>query len=44
MDKHHLDAAIDNWVDTIVSEDSFIEQLKAYIRKEKMWEEAQDAE
>lgn len=39
MDKHHLDAAMDNWVDGIVSKESFHEQLKDYMRKEKMWED-----
>ncbi len=41
MDKPHLDAEIDNWVNTIVSEDSFAAQLDAYMEKEKMWENAQ---
>lgn len=44
MDKCHLDAEMDNWVDIIVSEDTFPVYLKDYMRKEKMWEEAQNDE
>ena len=44
MDKRHLDAEMDNWVDIIVSEDTFPVYLKDYMRKEKMWEEAQNDE
>ena len=42
MDKSHLDAEIDNWVNQFVSEDTFPEYLKDYMRKEKMWENVQN--
>lgn len=44
MDKRHLDAAIDIWVEQIVGEETFPVFLKDYIRKEKMWEDAQTNE
>lgn len=44
MDKSHLDAEIDNWVNQFVSEDTFPEYLKDYMRKEKMWENVQNDE
>lgn len=44
MDKRHLDAEMDIWVEQIVGEETFPVFLKDYIRKEKMWEDAQTNE
>lgn len=44
MDKDYLDAAVDNWVNTIVNEETFPVYLKDYMRKEEMWENAQNDE
>lgn len=44
MEKRQIDAEIDRWVEQIISEDSFLRDLKDYMRKEKMWENAQNNE
>lgn len=44
MDKQHLDAEIDTWVEQIVNEETFPVYLKDYMRKENLWEESQNNE
>lgn len=39
MDKPHIDAEIDRWVNQIVREDNFHMNVKNYMRKEEMWED-----
>ena len=39
MDKPHIDAEIDRWVNQIVREDNFHMNVKDYMRKEEMWED-----
>ncbi len=40
MDQFHLDATIDNWIVGIVNQETFSAQLRAYMKKEKVWEQA----
>lgn len=40
MDQRHLDAAIDNWIDVTVDDEAFATQVRAYMKKENMWEQA----
>lgn len=44
MDKKQIDAEMDRWVEQIVSEDTFPGYVEDYLRKEKMWEDAQSNE
>lgn len=39
MDKPHIDAEIDRWVNQIVREDNFHMNVQDYMRKEEMWED-----
>ncbi len=42
MDRPHLDAEIDSWVVETVNDESFVRQLRAYMKKELLWENALD--
>ena len=39
LDKRHMDAEMDRWVDQIVREDTFPEYLKNYMKAQDLWED-----
>ena len=44
LDKRHVDAEMDRWVDQIISEETFPEYLKDYIKMMDLWEDAGNEE